>query len=74
MRIDRLLIGAIHATLAAFVRDHAFRALEAPRVVSFIYPGNTGSIRVAEKNGMTRGEDVDAWGRHLLRFELSRPD
>ena len=34
------------------VRDHAFRDLKLPRVISLIHPDNLPSRRVAEKNGM----------------------
>jgi ribosomal-protein-alanine N-acetyltransferase len=46
--------GRGYATEAArAIRDHAFRTLDAPHVISLILPGNTPSIRVAERNGMT---------------------
>ena len=38
---------------AQAVRDHAFRDLKLPHVISLIHPDNAASIRVAEKNGMT---------------------
>jgi len=37
---------------AQAVRDHAFRDLRLPKVISFIHPDNIPSRRVAEKNGM----------------------
>ncbi len=37
---------------ARTVRDHAFRDLKLPRVISLIHPDNKASRRVAEKNGM----------------------
>jgi [ribosomal protein S5]-alanine N-acetyltransferase len=46
--------GHGYATEAArAIRDHAFRTLDAPYVISLILPDNTPSIRVAERNGMT---------------------
>jgi RimJ/RimL family protein N-acetyltransferase len=42
---------AIEAARAS--RDHAFRTLDAPWVISLILPENAPSIRVAERNGMT---------------------
>jgi len=46
--------GRGYATEAARAsRDHAFRTLDVPHVISLILPDNTASIRVAEKNGMT---------------------
>src|SRR5881397_1026353 len=38
---------------AQAVRDHAFRDLRLPKVISLIHPDNVPSRRVAEKNGMT---------------------
>ena len=38
---------------ATAVRDHAFRDLKLPRVISLIHPENVPSRRVAEKIGMT---------------------
>ena len=37
---------------AQAVRDHAFRDLNLPKVISLIHPDNIASRRVAEKNGM----------------------
>jgi len=37
---------------ARAVRDHGFRDLKLPRVISLIHPDNLPSRRVAEKNGM----------------------
>jgi RimJ/RimL family protein N-acetyltransferase len=37
---------------AQAVRDHAFRDLNLPKVISLIHPNNVPSRRVAEKNGM----------------------
>jgi RimJ/RimL family protein N-acetyltransferase len=37
---------------AQAVRDHAFRDLTLPKVISLIHPENVPSRRVAEKNGM----------------------
>lgn len=46
--------GRGYATEAARAsRDHAFRTLDVPHVISLILPDNAASIRVAEKNGMT---------------------
>ena len=45
--------GRGYATEAAVAsRDHAFRTLDVPHVVSLILPDNAASIRVAERNGM----------------------
>ena len=36
------------------VREHGYGALKLPRLVSYIYPSNTASLRVAEKLGAKR--------------------
>lgn len=46
--------GHGYATEAArAIRDHAFRTLDAPFLISLILPDNAASIHVAERNGMT---------------------
>jgi ribosomal-protein-alanine N-acetyltransferase len=51
---------------AGAVRDHAFRDLKLPRVISLIHPDNIASRRVVEKIGMKRK------GNCLPRFPHSR--
>jgi [ribosomal protein S5]-alanine N-acetyltransferase len=52
-RLARAAWGQGYATEAALaVRDAAFSSLKLQRLVSIIDPGNTASIRVAEKLGM----------------------
>jgi RimJ/RimL family protein N-acetyltransferase len=52
--------GQGYATEAArALRDHAFVAMGMDRVVSYIDPANTRSIRVAERLGATRSQDFD---------------
>lgn len=43
---------------ARAVRDHAFRDLNLPKVISLIHPDNSASRRVAEKNGMKIERDT----------------
>jgi RimJ/RimL family protein N-acetyltransferase len=53
-RLDSAYWGRGIATEAArAVRDHGFRELKLPRLISLIHPDNHASRRVAEKNGMT---------------------
>jgi ribosomal-protein-alanine N-acetyltransferase len=59
---------------ARAVRDHAFRTLEAPFVISLILPENTGSIRVAERNGMTFWKMADFRGYHLRVYRITRAE
>jgi ribosomal-protein-alanine N-acetyltransferase len=53
-------------------RDHAFRTLDVPHVISLILAGNTGSVRVAEKNGMTFWKMADFKGHHLRVYRIRR--
>ena len=43
---------------ATSVRDYAFRTLMIPRLIALVDPGNTASIRVVEKLGMTFERDI----------------
>jgi [ribosomal protein S5]-alanine N-acetyltransferase len=53
-------------------RDHAFRTLDAPHVVSLILPDNTPSIRVAERNGMTFWKMADFRGYPVRVYRITR--
>ncbi|WP_188999742.1 GNAT family N-acetyltransferase [Paenibacillus nasutitermitis] len=57
-----------YATEAAMAcRDYGFGPLELKRLISIIHPGNTGSIRVAEKLGLSWEKDVDIFNnRHRI--------
>jgi RimJ/RimL family protein N-acetyltransferase len=57
---------------ARAVRDHAFRDLELPRVISLIHPENVPSRRVAEKVGMTIEKETTFKGFPTIVFALSR--
>jgi ribosomal-protein-alanine N-acetyltransferase len=57
---------------ARAVRDHAFRDLNLPRVISLIHPDNIASRRVAEKNGMTVQREITYRGFPTNVFALSR--
>jgi RimJ/RimL family protein N-acetyltransferase len=61
------------ATEAAMaVRDHAFRDLKLPRVISLIHPENIPSRRVAEKIGMTLEKETIFRGFPTNVFSLCR--
>ena len=61
------------ATEAAIaVRDHAFRDLKLPRVISLIHPENIASRRVAEKIGMALEKHTTFRGFPANVFSLSR--
>lgn len=57
---------------ARCVRDHAFRELKLPRVVSLIHPENIPSRRVAEKNGMIVEKEIMFRGFATLVYALTR--
>jgi ribosomal-protein-alanine N-acetyltransferase len=57
---------------ARAVRDHAFRELNLPRVISLIHPDNVPSRRVAEKNGMILEKETIFRGFPMQVFAISR--
>lgn len=57
---------------ARAVRDHAFRDLELPKVISLVHPDNLPSRRVAEKNGMTIERQIVFRGFPTLVFAIAR--
>ena len=57
---------------ARAVRDHGFRDLKLPRVISLIHPENVPSRRVAEKNGMTVEKEITFRGFPTLVFAITR--
>lgn len=59
---------------AAAVRDHAFRALELPRLISLIRTGNAASRRVAEKIRMRLAADITRHGQTYWLYALSREE
>ena len=57
---------------ARAVRDHAFKDLKLPRVISLIHPENIPSRRVAEKNGMRIEKEITFRGFQTLVFAITR--
>jgi len=57
---------------ARAVRDHGFRDLKLPRVISLIHPDNLPSRRVAEKNGMKIEKKTVFRGFPTLVFAITR--
>jgi ribosomal-protein-alanine N-acetyltransferase len=57
---------------AQAVRDHAFRDLNLPKVISLIHPDNVASRRVAEKNGMKIERDTVFRGFPTQVFAITR--
>ena len=65
--------GRGYATEAARAsRDWAFRSLDVPHVISLIIPENTGSIAVAERNGMGLWKMADFRDYHLCVYRITR--
>ena len=59
---------------AQAVRDHAFRDLTLPKVISLIHPDNVPSRRVAEKNGMKIERETVFRGFPTLVFAITREE
>ena len=57
---------------AQAVRDHAFRDLKLPRVISLIHPDNLPSRRVAEKNAMKVEKKTVHRGFPTFVFAITR--
>lgn len=57
---------------AQAVRDHGFRDLKLPRVISLIHPDNLPSRRVAEKSGMKIEKKTVFRGFPTLVFAITR--
>jgi RimJ/RimL family protein N-acetyltransferase len=57
---------------AQVVRDHAFRDLNLPKVISLIHPDNIASRRVAEKNRMKIERKTVFRGFPTLVFAITR--
>ena len=74
-RLTRNVWGEGYATEAALpVVRHAFETLRLPRLIAGIDPRNRGSIRVAEKIGMTctdepHSAEDDPYRSHVLTLE-----
>jgi [ribosomal protein S5]-alanine N-acetyltransferase len=59
---------------AQAVRDHAFRDLNLPKVISLIHPDNVPSRRVAEKNGMKIERETVFRGFPTQVFAITREE
>jgi ribosomal-protein-alanine N-acetyltransferase len=49
-----------------------FEQLGLPRIVAFVMPENTASVRVIEKLGMRFQENIQLWGLNLVAYFLER--
>jgi [ribosomal protein S5]-alanine N-acetyltransferase len=59
---------------ARAVRDHGFRDLKLPRLISLVHPENIPSRRVAEKNGMSIEKEIIFKGFPTLMYAIRRED
>ena len=59
---------------AQAVRDHGFRDLHLPRLISLIHPENAPSRRVTEKNGMILEKETVFRGFPTFVFAISREE
>jgi [ribosomal protein S5]-alanine N-acetyltransferase len=61
--------------VARAIKEWGFRHYKFPRLISTIVPGNTASIRVAEKNGLHYKKDVEVEGilHHLYSVARISP-
>jgi len=57
---------------AAAVRDFAFHQLHLPRLTSLVRIGNLGAMRVSEKIGMKRIDDITHKNRHYWQYLIER--
>jgi RimJ/RimL family protein N-acetyltransferase len=72
--LDRSVWGRGYATEGgAAALDHAWRELEADRVISLIAPGNTRSIAVAHRLGERFERTIDLRGRDVRVYGIDRP-
>lgn len=75
-RFARSHWGRGYATeAAAAVREHAFNQLGIPRLVAMIDPGNTASLRVAEKLGMHYKKEImfEGYTHPDYLYEITNP-
>jgi ribosomal-protein-alanine N-acetyltransferase len=67
--------GQGYATEAAHAAIHyGFDKLPLDKLIALVAHGNTGSIRVLEKLGMTYHKDVKLFRMNLKLYQIRRPD
>lgn len=52
--------------------DFAFKSAGLNKVIGLVHPENTASVRVLEKNGMRKIDDVNLWGMQLARYQVEK--
>ena len=55
------------------MRDHVFKQLRAPRLISLIRPENTASARVAARIGETFDRVIEMGGKTVNVFAVDNP-
>lgn len=72
-RLNRLTWGKGYATEAARpVLAHAFGTLHLTDVIADIAPGNTASMRVAEKLGLSPAQETEYLGQPFASYRITR--
>jgi RimJ/RimL family protein N-acetyltransferase len=73
-KLSRHAWGEGYATEAGQAAiEWAWRTLDTPELISVIQPGNTASIRVAERLGMRRFRESTVKGQDVVIFGIDRP-
>ncbi|VEP15270.1 GCN5-related N-acetyltransferase [Hyella patelloides LEGE 07179] len=71
--LNRNYWGQGYATEGAkALLDYGFRELKREHIVSLIHPGNTRSIRVAEKLGEQLQDKTEVYGKEVLVYGIDR--
>ena len=66
--------GKGYATeLARALIERGFDSRQLPAIIAPVHPGNTGSIRVLEKAGMIRCDDIRHKGHLIPCYHIERP-
>lgn len=58
--------------MARAALEHGHTRLTLPRIIAVALPENAASIRVMERIGMTRGEDMTIDGEHVVMYQSER--
>ena len=73
--LSRQVWGRGYATEAAVAAlRFGFEQVHLESIIGLVHPGNTGSVRVLEKSGLTFLDRVTIWGLDMTRYRLLRPN
>lgn len=53
--------------------DFAFKSAGLNKVIGLVHPENTASLRVLEKNGLRKVDELELWGMQLIRLQDVKP-